>query len=277
MRRQKLVLAVVLGAVLGLAGCNREQSDWEKARAENSTDAYESFVKKYPNGAFSAQAQARLKEQYEERDWQKARDVDTSEAYQAFLTQYPEGKWSQEARIRVENFALAQATPGGPAQPESAAATPEQQTSPVPGAPSPAGPTPPAPTPPVTTQGTQAGEPATAAKSASTKAPKRSQGTAATTTASAHVPAGDVVQLGAFKSGRAAADHRWAQLKSKYPQLLKGLEPVVRSAKTGHGTVYRLQVAGLKPLAARSLCKKLTTHAEACVVVPKPPRTRPRS
>jgi cell division protein FtsN len=255
MRRQKLVLAVVLGAVLGLAGCNREQSDWEKARAENSTDAYESFVKKYPNGAFSAQAQARLKEQYEERDWQKARDVDTIEAYQAFLTQYPEGKWSQEARIRVENFALAQATPGGPAQPESAAATPEQQTPPVSGAPAPAG-----PTPPVRTPATPAAKPAAAvaAKSASTK------GT------------GDVVQLGAFKSGKAAADHHWAQLKSKYPQLLKGLEPVVRSAKTGHGTVYRLQVAGLKPVAARSLCKKLTAHAEACVVVPKLARARPR-
>jgi len=256
MRRQKLVLAIVLGSVLGLAGCNREQSDWEKARADNSTDAYEAFVKKYPNGAFSAQAQARLKEQYEERDWQKARDVDTSEAYQAFLIQYPEGKWSQEARIRVENFALAQATPGGPAPTESAAATPEQQTPPVPGAPAQAGPTPPAPTSPA----------------APSKPAKRSEGAAAATPVAAHAPTGDVVQLGAFKSGKAAADHHWAQLKGKYPQLLKGLKPVVRSAKTGHGTVYRLQVAGLKPVAARSLCKKLTAQAEACVVVHKLPR-----
>jgi hypothetical protein len=249
MRRQKLVLAILLGAVLGIAGCNREQSEWEKARADNSTDAYESFVKKYPNGAFSAQAQARLKEQYEERDWQKARDVDTSEAYQAFLTQYPEGKWSQEARIRVENFALAQATPGGPAQPESADATAATEPPPVPGAPARAGPKPPG---------------ATVAKEA--RAP------AAKSPAPAHVPGGEVVQLGAFKSGKAAADHRWAQLKSKYPQLLKGLEPVVRSAKSAHGTVYRLQVAGLKPVAARSLCSKLAAHAEACVVVS---RSRP--
>ena len=56
------------------------------------TDAYEQFLKKYPSGEFTAQAQARLKELYEERDWQKARDADTPEAYQAFLKQYPEGQ-----------------------------------------------------------------------------------------------------------------------------------------------------------------------------------------
>ena len=49
-------------------------------------------MKKYPSGEFTAQAQARVKELYEERDWQKARDADTQEAYQAFLKQYPEGK-----------------------------------------------------------------------------------------------------------------------------------------------------------------------------------------
>ena len=96
-----------------LAGCSRQQSDWEKTRAANTTDAYEQFLKKYPSGEFTAQAQARVKELYEERDWQKARDTDTQEAYQAFLKQYPEGKWTEEARIRVENFTLAQPPANG--------------------------------------------------------------------------------------------------------------------------------------------------------------------
>src|ERR1700683_4970684 len=109
-RKSVLVLCCVV--VLGLAGCSRQQSDWEKARAANSAEAYEQFLKSYPNGEFTAQAQARLKELYEERDWQKARDADTPEAYQAFLKQYPEGKWTEEARIRVENFTLAQAPSG---------------------------------------------------------------------------------------------------------------------------------------------------------------------
>lgn len=249
MQRHTIFLAIILGAMLGITGCNREQSEWEKARADNSTDAYESFVKKYPNGAFTGQAQARLKEQYEERDWQKARDVDTTEAYQGFLQQYPEGKWSQEARIRVENFALAQTTPGGPASTD--------ESPPVPAAPGASAP------------GTGASAPRAAATPPAVAPARAAASKPAKTTPSAPARGGEVVQLGAFKTGRAAADHRWAQLKSKYPQVLKGLEPVVRAAHTPHGTVYRLQVASLAPVAARKLCKSLTAHAEACVIVPK--------
>jgi len=109
MIKKKAVVGVCLTLLLGICGCSRQQSDWEKTRAANTTDSYEQFLKKYPNGEFAAQAQARVKELYEEHDWQKARDADTQEAYQAFLKQYPEGKWTEEARIRVENFTLAQA------------------------------------------------------------------------------------------------------------------------------------------------------------------------
>src|ERR1700730_14350657 len=111
------VVAGLCAVMLALAGCSRQQSDWQKTRETNTAEAYEQFLKKYPSGEFTAQAQARVKESYEERDWQKARDADTPEAYQAFLKQYPEGKWTEEARIRVENFTLAQApsnaTPAG--------------------------------------------------------------------------------------------------------------------------------------------------------------------
>src|SRR6267154_4817892 len=113
----KAVIGLGFALLLGICGCSRQQSDWEKTRAANTTDSYEQFIRKYPSGEFTAQAQARVKELYEERDWQKARDTDTQEAYQAFLKQYPEGKWTEEARIRVENFTLAQApsnaTPAG--------------------------------------------------------------------------------------------------------------------------------------------------------------------
>ena len=109
----KAVLGLCCIILLSLGGCSRQQSDWEKTRAANTTDAYEQFLKKYPSGEFSKQADARVKELYEERDWQKARDTDTLEAYQAFLKQYPEGKWAEEARIRVENFSLAQAPSNG--------------------------------------------------------------------------------------------------------------------------------------------------------------------
>src|SRR5260370_18561532 len=143
----KAVIGLCFALLLGVSGCSRQQSDWEKTRAANTTDAYEQFIRKYPNGEFTAQAQARVKELYEERDWQKARDIDTQEPYQEFLKQYPEGKWTEEARIRVENFTLAQApssaTPAGaetantPGNPPAAnapppAATPKPPATPVP-------------------------------------------------------------------------------------------------------------------------------------------------
>ncbi len=126
---KQVFLVLSLTAALALSGCSRQQSDWEKTRAANTTDAYELFLKKYPSGEFTAQAQARVKELYEERDWKKARDTDTLDAYQAFLKQYPEGKWTEEARIRVENFTLASAPsnatpPSTEAPPSEAAAQP---------------------------------------------------------------------------------------------------------------------------------------------------------
>src|SRR3981189_3731962 len=114
------VVAALCAVMLALAGCSRQQSDWQKTRETNTAEAYEQFLKKYPNGEFTAQAQARVKELYEERDWQKARDTDTQEAYQAFLKQYPEGKWTEEARIRVENFTLATPSSAAPAGAETA-------------------------------------------------------------------------------------------------------------------------------------------------------------
>src|SRR5450631_1853296 len=107
--------AVMLAVVLASAGCSRQQSDWQKTRETNTADAYEQFLKKYPSGEFTAQAQARFKDLNEERDWQKARDADTADAYQAFVKQYPEGKWTEEARIRIENFTLAQTPASGTA------------------------------------------------------------------------------------------------------------------------------------------------------------------
>ena len=238
---KQVVLVLALTAGLALSGCSRQQSDWEKTRTANTTDAYELFLKKYPSGEFSAQAQARVKELYEERDWQKARDTDTLDAYQAFLKQYPEGKWTEEARIRVENFTLASAPPN--AAPAGTDATP--QTTPQTASPPSAAPPKPAA--------------AMAMKPAPSKAPatvhaSKSQGSFG-------------IQLGAFKSGADAANQRWSKLDQEYPKLLSGLSPTVSPKKGASGTLYRLQVANLSESRANSICKTLKAHAQACVLV----------
>ncbi len=228
--------------VLALSGCSRQQSDWQRTREENTAEAYEQFLKKYPSGDFTAQAHARVKELYEERDWHKARDLDTPEGYQAFLKQYPEGKWTEEARIRVENFTLAQApsataisapggtgstpaTAGSPGGPPATAAEPVAPAAPAPAAPAPA--------------------------SAVKKMPLRAY----------------AVQLGAFKSGAEAAHERWAQLQKAYPGVLAGLSSKVLPMKTASGSLYRLQATGLTEKHARSICGSLTAKSEACIVI----------
>jgi hypothetical protein len=233
MANGKLILGLVCALAIGLAACSGEQSDWEKARATNNADSYESFVKKYPNGSFAPQAQARLKELYEERDWQKARDADTPDAYQAFLKQYPEGKWAEEARIRVENFNLAQ-TPAG-------ATTP-------PGATGPAAPT------------------AGASSAQVTKPPSQKAATAAP-------PAGETtagsygVQLGAFTSGSATAERHWDKLVKKDSSALSGVTHKVRTSKSSKGHVYKLLVVGLTRENADSICRQVKANGDSCMVL----------
>jgi cell division protein FtsN len=235
--------------LLILSGCSRQQSDWQKTRETNTTDSYELFLKKYPSGEFTAQAQARLKELSEERDWQKARDADTPEAYQAFLKQYPDGKWTEEARIRVENFTLAQAPSG--AAPPTAGAEPGAVSGSDQGAATPAAPaTPPAAVP----KG-----PAPSAASAK-PAPKP-----AVQPAKSSGPYG--VQLGAFKSGAAAAHERWAKLQKDYPAIVGGLSSKVSPKQTDSATLYRLQITGLTEKHARDICNSLKSKAQGCVVL----------
>lgn len=238
----RMMVAGLCSVLLALAGCSRQQSDWQKTRETNTAEAYEQFLKKYPSGEFTAQAEARVKELYEERDWQKARDADTPEAYQAFVKQYPEGKWTEEARIRVENFTLAQAPgaaapAGGPASAGSATGADAAEQAPSP----PATPTP-APTP-------------TPAKQTPAPAPRAATGSYG-------------VQLGAFKSGPKAAHQRWAQLQKEYPALLGGLSSKILTSKTSGGQLYRLQTIGVTEKRARQICSSLKADSQACVVVP---------
>src|SRR5579863_5159600 len=228
----KALIGLCLAVLLTAGGCSRQQSDWEKTRAANTTDSYAQFIRKYPNGEITAQAQARVKELYEERDWQKARDTDTQEAYQAFLKQYPEGKWTEEARIRVENFTLAQAPSTATPAAAETANTPANPPAAAAAAAAPA----PAPSP---------------AKAAKPSAPAGSYG----------------IQLGAFKSSADAANRRWDHLDKSYPKLLAGLSPNVAPKKSAAGTLYRLQVAGLTEKHARAICRSLHAKSQACVLI----------
>jgi cell division septation protein DedD len=247
---------VVCAALLSAAGCSRQQSDWEKARTANNVESYEQFVKKYPTGEFTSQAQAALKGLEEERDWQKARDADTPEAYQAFLKQYPTGKWTEEARIRNENFSLAAAPAGSSANPDTAQAASAAGTGTETAAS--------AVETPVETKAA-GGTPAkpAAAKPAAHKAGSSMHAAPAATKMSGKY----AVQLGAFSSGKAAAEHGWTSLQKSNAKLLKGVSHHVAAGKSAKGSVYRLQATNLSKSEAESICAKLKAKSQSCMIL----------
>jgi cell division septation protein DedD len=269
MFKHTFVMSLCCSLALVVSGCSRQQSDWQKTRETNTADAYEQFLKKYPSGEFTAQAQARVKELYEERDWQKARDADTPEAYQSFLKQYPEGKWTEEARIRVENFTLAQAPSGpgavGPGAAEQGAATAAAAAATAAQADGAASPAAPAKAAPAKVA------PAKAATSQAAPMKAASRPQVASTPASATAAGPYAVQLGAFKSGAGAAQHRWTHLQHEYPKLLAGLSSKVLPKKTAGGSLYRLQAIGLTEKHAHDVCSALKAKSQPCLVVAPTP------
>ena len=278
MPTKKFVLACVAAVLIGLAGCSRQQSDWQKTREANSVEAYEQFLKKYPSGEFTAQAQARLKELDEERDWQKARDADTLDAYQAFLKQYPDGKDAEEARIRVENFTLAQTpsaagaqggapgTPGSAAEGEASGAEGGTSSAAKSGTGSAAGNGGPASNGRAAAAG--ANGPATAPAAREPSLAKTTKPHPTHSAESQSKPSGTyAVQLGAFKSGNDAANKRWKKLQKEYPKLFAGLSSKVVAKKTKNGTLYRLQAVGMTEAHARRICKDLKAKSQPCVIV----------
>jgi hypothetical protein len=114
--------AIALTALLGIAGCSHEASDWKSAAAADTTEAYQQFLQQYPNSPNAAQAHTRLLQMQEDHDWQVASAADTRDAYDQFVTAHPDSKWAQEARIRIENFA--QGAASGSAKPAVAAGPP---------------------------------------------------------------------------------------------------------------------------------------------------------
>jgi len=270
MLRKQFVLACCITLAMALSGCSRQQSDWQKTRETNTPEAYEQFVKKYPSGEFTAQAQARLKELYDDRDWQKARDADTPEAYQAYLNQYPDGQSATEARNRLENFTMAQSPAGTPSAPGTAPEAVAGTSGTVgAGSPGSTGEEPP-PAPP-----SAANSGAAPPRSVAVPIPHKAPAVAAATppmhthhAASSIEAGGDyALQLGAFRSGSGAANKRWEHLQKEYPSLLAGLNSKVVPKKTASGTVYRLQTAGLTESHARKICKDLKAKSQPCMVV----------
>jgi len=195
----------------------------------------------------------------QQSDWGKAVGANTADSYEQFLKKYPSGEFTAQARARLKELyeerdwqktrdsdtleayqAFLKQYPEGKWTEEARIRVENFTLASVPSNTSP-----PARGPAPSTPAPSAATPATA------KAAAGSYG----------------IQLGAFKSGPAAANARWAQLEKKYPKLMKGLAPKIAPTKSASGTLYRLQVANLSEKRAASICKTLKDHSQACTVL----------
>jgi hypothetical protein len=124
MSRRALVISVpatlLAIALLALAGCSRERSDWRSAQAADSPESYQQFIDEHPDSGHVATARERLLQLAEEKDWRAAAEADSAEAYRQFLALHPGGRWAKEARVRIDGFSSTTGTadvvaPGEPA------------------------------------------------------------------------------------------------------------------------------------------------------------------
>ncbi len=78
--------------------CVSENSRWNDTKLENTTEAYESFLEKFPEGVYADSASIILEGLY----FNLAREADSIKNYENFLVKYPKGLYSDSARLCIK-------------------------------------------------------------------------------------------------------------------------------------------------------------------------------
>ncbi len=90
-----LQVTVAISCAVLIAGCH--SLAWGRARSANSINAYEAFLKRYPESHHRTVARERL----EQVSWEEARSNEAVWRYQHFLQEFPASEHAQEAKIRL--------------------------------------------------------------------------------------------------------------------------------------------------------------------------------
>lgn len=95
-----------------------ELAFWEAMKDSRDPAEFTAYLEKYPQGAFTALAEARLKALQEEAAapsepqadavelayWDTVKDSDNPEMFRAYLKQYPEGAFAPLAKVRLDEL-----------------------------------------------------------------------------------------------------------------------------------------------------------------------------
>ena len=97
---KKLLLLAIGIYIIFMFSCASEKSDFAKAEKENSIQAYETFLQKYPQGEHKAKARRHI----HELAFQFATQRDSLHVYKEFLKKYPESEFLTKANERIEDL-----------------------------------------------------------------------------------------------------------------------------------------------------------------------------
>jgi len=94
MQRRKIFFYFLIVAGLSFFSCRlTEEQEYKKAEKENTIQAFEEFLKKYPKGEYSRSARGHLALLY----FQRAAKEDTISAYEDYIARFPDSRLRPEA------------------------------------------------------------------------------------------------------------------------------------------------------------------------------------
>lgn len=91
--------------MIWLAGCATMESRYKAATTEGTVQAYEEFLKNYPNESLSGQARNQLQACL----LRDAESAGTVETYEAFLNRFPEGEYAAKAQAGLQSICFKEA------------------------------------------------------------------------------------------------------------------------------------------------------------------------
>ncbi len=103
-RTHPLLAALIVLVAALITGCDRQQAAWEEAQEAGTMAAYQEFLETYPESPNAEQARARIDEMRRTQLWEEARQADSAAAYEAFLTEFPQSAEAEQARARLSEL-----------------------------------------------------------------------------------------------------------------------------------------------------------------------------
>ena len=92
------------GIVVRCIKNTEEYTIWKKAFKENTKEAMQEYIYKYPNGLYVKNANKVIEKKQEEEAYNKAKNKGTKKAYQEYIQNYPKGDYVKEAKKAINSL-----------------------------------------------------------------------------------------------------------------------------------------------------------------------------